>query len=291
MSDDTAFEFTQTKLDFALENAYIPEHIPGLMVGISGATPFLIDNHLGYARDNWVIFIGYPLRGQFDAKACTPLIGRVREMVQPDYVWFIAPEIPSSLKSSCRTRQSDQYYYLDLADYAIKSSLQRQVRRAAEKLVVEQSREFDSEHQSLVEELMRRQKLSPLISELYRSMPEYIASCETARVLNARDMHGHLCAFFVVETAAVDFDTYLLGCHSKVNYIPHASDVLFSEMIMLAERSGKPGINLGLGVNSGIRRFKMKWGGMPFLKYEYCELHYGPPEKISIINLLLGEGL
>jgi len=29
----------------------------------------------------------------------------------------------------------------------------------------------------------------------------------------------------------------------------------------------KKSLNLGLGVNAGIRRFKEKWGGTPFLKY------------------------
>ena len=29
----------------------------------------------------------------------------------------------------------------------------------------------------------------------------------------------------------------------------------------------KKAVNLGLGINSGIRRFKEKWGGAPFLKY------------------------
>ncbi|MFZ3090961.1 MAG: hypothetical protein WA240_10125 [Nitrospirota bacterium] len=32
-------------------------------------------------------------------------------------------------------------------------------------------------------------------------------------------------------------------------------------MINLAKEHGKGYINLGLGVNNGIRRFKEKWGG------------------------------
>lgn len=49
------------------------------------------------------------------------------------------------------------------------------------------------------------------------------------------------------------------------------SDLLFYEMINLAKEHGKGYINLGLGVNEGIRRFKEKWGGVPFLRYEFCE--------------------
>lgn len=43
-------------------------------------------------------------------------------------------------------------------------------------------------------------------------------------------------------------------------------------MINLAREYGKGYINLGLGVNEGIRRFKEKWGGIPFLRYEFYEL-------------------
>ena len=42
--------------------------------------------------------------------------------------------------------------------------------------------------------------------------------------------------------------------------MPGASDLLFSEMAQLAQSEGKEAINLGLGVHTGIRRFKEKMG-------------------------------
>jgi hypothetical protein len=291
MGSDNLLEFNSTDADYALARAYIPEQIPGLMMAISSAAPFLIEGYLGYFKDNWVIFVGYPLDGQFESNHCYTLIERVREAVHPDYIWFIGARIPPSLDQSCRARQSDQYYYLDLSGFSIKSSLRRQVNRAAKRLTIEHSRKFELEHKSLVDELMRRQKLPPMIAELYTAMPDYVVQCESALVLNARDRRGKLTAFTVVETAAEGFDTYMLGGYSKKNYVPHASDLLFAEMIALARQHGKPGINLGLGVNQGIRRFKVKWGGVQYLKYEFCECYYGPSEQISIVDLLLRENL
>jgi hypothetical protein len=119
-------------------------------------------------------------------------------------------------------------------------------------------------------------------------MPDYIAGCESALVLNARNSRGNLSAFFVVECAAERFDTYVLGCYSKKHYIPHASDLLFAEMIDHARERGKSEINLGLGVNAGIRRFKTKWGGLPYLNYEFCECYYGLPEQLSVLEMMLG---
>jgi hypothetical protein len=49
--------------------------------------------------------------------------------------------------------------------------------------------------------------------------------------------------------------------------VPGASDLLFNEMVRLAQSEGKQAINLGLGVHRGIRRFKEKWGGEPFLNH------------------------
>ena len=60
-------------------------------------------------------------------------------------------------------------------------------------------------------------------------------------------------------------------------------------MIHLTREQGKSTLHLGLGVNEGIRRFKKKWGGKPFLKYEFCERRYGVAKKISLIDALMGK--
>lgn len=291
MSTDSAPKFEPFDTSYALCHAYVPEHIPSLMTTVSGAEPFRIEEYLGYTKDNWLIFVGYPLEGEFDPAHCSECILRALKRHKPEYLWVIGPEIPPSLAKTSRVRQSDQYLRLELDGYEIKASLQREVRVAAEALTVESAHEFTPEHEALVDELTRRIELPSMIAELYRSMPGCVANCETALVLNARDAQGQLTAFFVLERAAERFDTYVLGCHSKVNYAPHASDLLFAEMIALARERGVPEINLGLGVNRGIRRFKTKWGGQPYLDYEICECYYGPPKQLSVLNAMLEESL
>ena len=65
--------------------------------------------------------------------------------------------------------------------------------------------------------------------------------------------------------------------------------VPFLEMIKLTKEHGKNTINLGLGVNQGIRRFKEKWGGTPYLNYEFCECYYGYTRTVSLIKSLEGK--
>jgi hypothetical protein len=60
-------------------------------------------------------------------------------------------------------------------------------------------------------------------------------------------------------------------------------------MIELTRGHSKNEINLGLGVNEGIRRFKEKWGGVPFLTYEECEYCPEGMKMISMVRTLEGK--
>ena len=71
-----------------------------------------------------------------------------------------------------------------------------------------------------------------------------------------------------------------------MNFIPHASDLLMRETVNIARKEGKKYIHLGLGVNDGIRKFKEKWGGYPFLRYEYCEQEKGSKIKHGLMDYL-----
>ncbi len=274
---------------YILTKAYVPEHIVSLMAGISRGEPFLVDDHLCFAKDNWLILVGYPLDENFSQKRCEQVLKETLETFRPEYLWFIGPEIPDSLLRLSKERETDQYFKLELDQVKIKPSLQRAADKASKELLVEREHSISKEHKSLIAELLKREKLPPRVRELYRAMPDYIAHSSSACVLNAWDKNGRLCAFYVVELGAKNFSTYLVGSHSKKHYVPHASDLLFFELIKLTEQHGKNIINLGLGVNAGIRRFKEKWGGIAFLKYEFCECFYGTRRVTSLIDSLIGK--
>jgi hypothetical protein len=269
--------------------AYVPEHIVNLMVPISKGEPFLKEDHLGFVKDNWVIVVGYPLDGNFSQERCERILKQAVETFRPEYLWFIGPEAPAALLDSCTERETDRYYRLDLEQIKLKPSLQRMADIASKALTMERGHSISKEHQSLIAELLKREKLSPRVRELYRAMPDYVAHSSSACVLNARDKGGKLSAFYIVELGAKNFSTYVLGSHSKKHYISHASDLLFLEMIKLSYEKGKKTINLGLGVNEGIRRFKKKWGAVPFLNYEFCEFFYGTTRTVSLIKGLEGK--
>jgi len=275
--------------EYILTRAYVPEHIVSLMTLISKGEPFLIEDYLSFVKDNWLILVGYPLDDNFSQERCEKILKQGLQTYRPQYLWFIGPEIPSSLSNSCAERETDQYYKLDIEQFKLKPSLQRMAEKASNELSVERSHSFSKDHEALVNELLKREKLTPRVGELYLAMPEYVSGSRSSCVLNARNKKGNLCAFYVIELAAKAFVTYLLGCYSKKHYVPHASDLLFLEMIEVTREQGKKTINLGLGVNEGIRRFKEKWGGVPFLNYEFCEHYTGYARTLSLIKELEGK--
>jgi hypothetical protein len=280
---------TREEEAYVMTRAYVPEHIVSLMTLISKGDPFLIEDHLGFVKGNWLILVGYPLERIFSQERCERILKQAVDTFRPEYLWFIGPESPSSLLNSCKERQTDQYYMFDIEKTIPSPSLQRAADKASEKLIIERGRSISKEHQALISELLNREKLPDRVRELYRAMPEYVGRSSSAWTIDARDNTGNLCAFSVIELGAKNFSAYILGSHSKKHYVPHASDRLFLEMINLTREHGKSSINLGLGVNEGIQRFKKKWGGKPFLKYEFCERRYGAARKVSLIDALMGK--
>jgi hypothetical protein len=272
--------------EYILRNAKVPEHIPALMAGISQADLFLVGPFVCLAKDDWLIFVGYPLEGDFSEDSFSLALEKAMTLSRPSHTWFIAPKIPASLVPKIKSHEDDFYYRLDLQNPQISRSLIRAAEKAAQTLSVSPSRLFSEEHVRLTEEFLKRQELPPRVHQLYLRMKDYLAFSETSLLLSAWNRENRLSAYYVLELSAKKFLTYVVGCHSKVNYVPHASDFLFYEMIKLAKKNKKEYVHLGLGVNEGIARFKKKWGGVPFLKYEFGEISLAGKGPFSWIKAL-----
>ncbi len=277
---------TAREEEYLLNRAYIPEHTVGLMTRISGGEPYLIDNYFCCRTEDRVIIVGYPLERDFNAEELETLIHILTERFRPLYASIIAPDLPSSLAASCRERESDHYYTLDIHATRIKSRLQRLVDAALGELTVEHSTDINDAHRELMKEFVERVKPPLRIRELLFKMPEYVGHTSNSIVLNAWDRKKNLSAFYVVDLAARDFSTYVIGCHSKKHYVAGASDLLCFTMIKMSRECGKDYIHLGLGVNKGIRQFKKKWGGIPTMSYEMCELVVRKPSMLDTIKAM-----
>ncbi len=269
---------------FILENAYVPEHIVGLMTYLSGGEPFLVDGYFYCRKDDWVILVGYPLNRGYQEAELASILEKMRKSLRFTAMWVIAPKLPLTYEKECRERESDYYFTLGISDENVPGELKRTLNKAQNLLEVNHSRETEKAHLLLSQEFIERSRPQPRIKELLLKSLDYARHSEKAMVLNAWDKRHELSAFYVIDLSAQKFATYVIGCHSKVNYVPGASDLLLYETIRISAAMNKPYLHLGLGVNEGIRRFKRKWGGKPTLPYEMGGAEF---KRSGILNSLM----
>ncbi len=68
----------------------------------------------------------------------------------------------------------------DIERTKLKPSLQRLADKASKELIVERGRSISKEHEALISELLKREKLPDRVRELYRAMPDYIGRSSSA---------------------------------------------------------------------------------------------------------------
>jgi len=259
------------QLQRVYQEGYLPEHLPDYVEAISGAESHLLENHICYVRKNHLLFIGYSLGSpnQDSARAYTAACN----LFQPATAAIIAPQL-WELGDSFEEQPTDSYYRLDLPPGDRSPSVAYMVRRAGKDLVVA-SGKFGREHKKLIKGFVSGHTLSDQQKYIFKHIHHYLKRSQTARLLEVREK-GRLAAFTIADLGSADFAYYLFNFRSAKVPVPGASDLLFSEMVNLARAEGKKTINLGLGINKGIRRFKEKWGGVPFLPYASALVHRGP---------------
>lgn len=274
---------TAEEKTYIIEHAYVPEHCISLITCVSGSEPFLVDNFLVCLKNSWIVLVGYPLDNKFTTQKLEMVVSKIKKKFNPDFISLIAPELPPSFTSNCQERETDVYYTLEARMPVIRSALKRNLKKARRELRVELSSHMQEAHRDLMQEFLERAKPPERVKQLIFKMPEFVAGADQAFVLNAWDSEDNLCAFYVVDIEALHFSNYIIGCHSKKNYILGASDLLLFELIKLSLEYDKHYIHLGLGVNAGVRRFKEKWGGVPDRRYEMCELAFKKPSIFEAI--------
>ncbi|UCF93543.1 MAG: hypothetical protein JSW39_05100 [Desulfobacterales bacterium] len=253
------------------QQAYLPEHLPDYVAAISAAQPHLHGDFLCFTRRNHLIFIGYPLGNrQADAPAA---YRSACQRFRPSTVAIIAPEIwlPSQ---TFEAQPKDEYFRLELPLRPLKPALAYMLRRAQRELRISQG-PYGQEHRRLVKAFLSAGEWSRRQKAVFKRIPDYMKHCRTARLLEARKADV-LVAFTLADFGSADFAFYLFNFRSRRLNVPGASDLLFYEMVNLAQAQRKKALNLGLAIHPGIRRFKEKWGGTVFLPYASAFVHRQP---------------
>lgn len=244
------------------DRAYVPEHLSDYVEAISGAEPFVRGEYLFFFRAGHLIFVGYPLHDKSEAapqayeSACTRFRPVTAAIIAPG-IWVDTAQLNEVIE--------DSYYKLELPLAPLRADLSYMIHRAGRELRVLEGT-FGAEHQNLISSFVDARQFSAGHREVFEQISKYLANSSTAIVLEARQGQ-ELAAFNIFDLGSADHCFYLFNFRSLKINVPGASDLLFYEMSRLAEAGEKRTMNLGLGINPGVRRFKEKWGAVPFLPY------------------------
>jgi len=224
------------------------------------AEPYLFQDYLCYFHRNHLIFIGYPLAD--NPAEISKAYPAACERFNPHTIVLVADE-QLALPEGDETQPADRYYRLNLPLKSLSPDVAYMVRRAERELKVEVG-QFGREHKKIIKNFIGRQDLSDEQVHIFKHVKNYMKRSKTAHLLEARKA-DRLVAFSIVDLGSARYAFYQFNFRSAKIAVPGASDLLFNEMVRLAQSEGKQAINLGLGIHSGIRRFKEKWGGEPVL--------------------------
>jgi hypothetical protein len=269
------------ELRLVYERDCIPEHLPNYVEAVSSAEPHLHEDYLCFTSGTHLIFIGYPL--EKEANNAQRSYESACERFRPATVAVIAPRLwlPERIYES---QPGDSYYRLELTLGPLDPELSYMVRRAAWELEVREGT-FGKDHRRLVKDFISGHELTEEHKLIFERIPHYLKRSRAARLLEARKGNT-LVAFTIMDLGSANYDFYLFNFRSVEEHVPGASDLLFYEMVSLAQSNGKWAINLGLGIHPGIRRFKEKWGGIPFLTYTSAFIHRQGFEMGTLVDKL-----
>ncbi|MCL2790382.1 MAG: SPASM domain-containing protein [Desulfobulbus sp.] len=258
---------------YVLDNAQVPEHSPAFMCAMSGGNLFIRGDYCFLTAQDWLMALGYPLRGAYSPETFTAALGTALDQTSARDCWCIAPELP--LRLLPHQVDADDFFILP-ASAVVPARLRRPLARARACLRVDLTTRFSPQHRRLWSEFMARTPLKANERELF-ARTEQVMGTPGLMLLNAWDEENRLAACLLLDFAPKPFVSYLIGAHSRSPYTPYASDLLIATLLAEARKCGKEYIHLGLGVHEGLRRFKCKWGAVPALPYRMAAWKEQPP--------------
>jgi len=269
---------TEEQQRLIYQHAFVPEHLPAYVQSVSGAEACLHEDYLCYVLKDHLLFVGYPLvdRDFSLEEAYESACKRFR----PATVAIIARNIPFR-QGLVEEQPPDSYYKIDLPVSGLAPGVAYMIRRGARELRVSEGM-FGKEHEQLVSDFLVARELGHAHGQIFGQIPKYLEASRTALLLEART-GDRLAAFVIVDFGSADYGFYMFNFRSLIESVPGASDLLFHRMTQLAQQMGKQAINLGLGINFGVVRFKEKWGASPFLPCESAMIRRRSKSWLSIL--------
>jgi hypothetical protein len=275
------------RLDRVSADAVVPEQVIPYVRSVAESRPLLLDTCVGYESEGHFVLIGYPLHDPRDSEAMSRAVDMALKTPGLRKITVIGPSRPPQAPEKIRSSQ-DGYYVLPIPAPPSAAKLKNLLRRANRELTIEHSRCFDNDHQKQVDRYLSERTLTAGTRYIFQQIPRYIRASPGSLMVSARTASGQLAAFAVGEYASLHTAFFMFCFRDPSLAPPGSADLVFSELLEEAARRGQSSMNLGLGVNEGIRFFKRKWGAQFFLPCIETGWEVRTPGLMSRVRGFLG---
>ncbi|MEN2974215.1 MAG: hypothetical protein ABDH32_01395 [Candidatus Caldarchaeales archaeon] len=250
---------------------YIPEQILDYFEPISGLKAAVHEKYLIYFNSETMVIVGYPIKGEYREEDLIKIINEYREKYVLGRIVVIAPSLPSSLRFE--DVKVDEYYRLSLPIKPLSKRLRYMVSRAERDVTVDVSGDLKRDHIDLIRDFLKRENVEEYMRYICNRLDRYISRSKNVRIIDAYDRNGRLVGFDILDLSSTKYSFYMFNFISRESrYIPGVSDLLLYNLLKISQEYGKVYVNMGLGIDEGVRRFKLKWGAESFLPYNYAVL-------------------
>ena len=247
-------------------DAVVPEQVVAYVSAVAGSRPRMAGPCIGYDSEGEFVLVGYPLHDPRDEGAMAEAVEQALQIPGLRRLTVIGPARPASAPAGSRVEE-DWYYALPVPPPEPAQKLRNLLQRASRELAVERGSPWGEDHLNLVRRYLDERPLAPGTRHIFARLSSYLAASPGSLLFSARLADGRLAAFAVGEFASLHTALFMF-CFRDVRLAPPgSSDLLLSELLEEAGRRGHKRMNLGLGVNEGIRFFKRKWGAVDFLPF------------------------
>jgi hypothetical protein len=266
--------------------AAVPEQVVAYVCAVAGSRSRMIADCVGYASGGTLVLVGYPLHDPHDAKAMTAAVNEALDMPGLERITVIGPARPPQAPEKASVTE-DSYYGLPVPVPPPGQKLRNLIRRARRELSIVQGRRLENDHTALVQRYLGERRLAAGMRHIFRQLPRYLEASAGSLIVSARLADGRLAAFAVGEFASLA-TAFFMFCFRNADLAPPGSaDLVLSGLLNEALQRGHTRMNLGLGVSTGIRFFKQKWGAEPFLPYVETSWELKPQGFISKVRSLV----
>lgn len=266
--------------------AVVPEQVVQYVRAAAGSKPAMLGRCVGFLSESDLVLIGYPVGDPLDIQAMSESVDHALRMPGISRVTVVGPTRPSQVPPHIQASE-DSYCSLPLPAPPPGQKLRNLLRRAARDLSLHEGHRLEEDHLELVSRFIAARPLAAGTRHILERIPAYLAASPSSLVLSGRLSNGGLAAFAVGEFGSLATAFFMFCFRDPGLAPPGSSDLLLSGLLAEAARRGQTLMNLGLGINEGIRFFKAKWGAMPFLPYVQVSWEPRTPGLLSRMRAVL----